>query len=86
MLDSEIEQLPDLAGYLKVASSPEWWKVRLPVERAVSTSASATSAAGTSVVPGLQARALRAWNALRGRWVESAPDAAHPVAREAEPD
>ncbi len=86
VLDSEIEQLPDLAGYLKVASSPEWWKVRLPVERAVSTSASATSAAGTSVVPGLQARALRAWNALRGRWVESAPDAAHPVAREAEPD
>ena len=28
-LPSEIEQLPDLSGYLKIASRPEWWKIRL---------------------------------------------------------
>ena len=27
VLDSEIEQLPDLKGYLKFASSPEWRRV-----------------------------------------------------------
>jgi type IV secretory pathway TraG/TraD family ATPase VirD4 len=29
VLPSEIEQLPDLQGYLKLASTPEWWNVRL---------------------------------------------------------
>ena len=29
VLPSQIEQLPDLAGYLKHASSPEWQRVRL---------------------------------------------------------
>jgi hypothetical protein len=29
-MGSEIEQLPDLAGYLKLASSPAWLRVRLP--------------------------------------------------------
>ena len=29
VLASEIEQLPDLAGYLKLSSSPEWVQVRL---------------------------------------------------------
>jgi hypothetical protein len=29
VLDSEIEQLPDLKGYLKFASSPEWRRVAL---------------------------------------------------------
>jgi hypothetical protein len=29
VLDSQIEQLPDLAGYLKIASRPEWRCVRL---------------------------------------------------------
>jgi hypothetical protein len=29
VLDSEIEQLPDLKGYLKFASSPEWRRVEL---------------------------------------------------------
>jgi type IV secretory pathway TraG/TraD family ATPase VirD4 len=29
VLPSQIEQLPDLAGYLKVASRPEWLRVRL---------------------------------------------------------
>jgi type IV secretory pathway TraG/TraD family ATPase VirD4 len=30
VLASELEQLPDLRGYLKTASSPTWWKVNLP--------------------------------------------------------
>lgn len=29
VLASEIEQLPDLAGFLKTASAPQWWRVRL---------------------------------------------------------
>jgi type IV secretory pathway TraG/TraD family ATPase VirD4 len=29
VLDSEIEQLPDLNGYLKFASSPNWYRVHL---------------------------------------------------------
>jgi len=32
VLASELEQLPDLTGYLKTASSPVWLKVRLPRE------------------------------------------------------
>jgi hypothetical protein len=31
VMDSQIEQLPDLAGYLKFASEPHWQRVRLPV-------------------------------------------------------
>jgi len=30
VLSSEIEQLPDLKGYLKLVSSPAWMKVSLP--------------------------------------------------------
>jgi type IV secretory pathway TraG/TraD family ATPase VirD4 len=33
VLASELEQLPDLTGYLKTASSAAWLKVRLPHER-----------------------------------------------------
>jgi len=33
VMDSEIEQLPDLCGYLKFASRPEWLAVRLQPER-----------------------------------------------------
>lgn len=29
VLPSELEQLPDLTGYLKTASSPAWLRVRL---------------------------------------------------------
>jgi hypothetical protein len=31
VLPSEIEQLPDLQGYLKFASTPEWRRVKLRV-------------------------------------------------------
>jgi type IV secretory pathway TraG/TraD family ATPase VirD4 len=33
VLPSEIEQLPDLAGYLKLASSPSWRRVQIPLPR-----------------------------------------------------
>jgi type IV secretory pathway TraG/TraD family ATPase VirD4 len=29
VMASEIEQLPDLSGFLKIASRPEWWKVNI---------------------------------------------------------
>ena len=29
VLPAEIEQLPDLSGYLKIASRPEWMKVKV---------------------------------------------------------
>lgn len=32
VMASEIEQLPDLQGFLKLASSPEWWRVRLATQ------------------------------------------------------
>jgi Type IV secretion-system coupling protein DNA-binding domain len=34
VLPSQVEQLPDLAGYLKYASDPQWQQVRLDAERA----------------------------------------------------
>ena len=34
VLDSEIEQLPDLSGYLKFASIPDWYRVRLARDNA----------------------------------------------------
>jgi hypothetical protein len=34
VLPSQVEQLPDLAGYLKYASDPNWQRVRLDARRA----------------------------------------------------
>ena len=34
VLPSQIEQLPDLAGYLKYASDPQWQRVRLDARQA----------------------------------------------------
>jgi type IV secretory pathway TraG/TraD family ATPase VirD4 len=34
VLPSQVEQLPDLAGFLKYASDPEWQRVRLDAKRA----------------------------------------------------
>jgi hypothetical protein len=31
VLASEIEQLPDRAAFLKIASQPAWWRVSFPV-------------------------------------------------------
>jgi hypothetical protein len=33
VMPSQIEQLPDLAGYLKIASDPRWHQVRLDALR-----------------------------------------------------
>jgi hypothetical protein len=41
VLDSEVEQLPDLAGFLKFASVPEWYRVRLQPEPSVHREAEA---------------------------------------------
>lgn len=38
VMASEIEQLPDLAGYLKLASRPQWMQVALPLFAATQTS------------------------------------------------
>ena len=51
VLDSEIEQLPDLRGYLKLASDPRWRRVALSPPQAVAT-------------PGT---ARRLWEALKSR-------------------
>ena len=51
VLDSEIEQLPDLRGYLKLASDPRWRRVALAPPQAVAT-------------PGT---ARRLWEALKSR-------------------
>ena len=34
VLPSQVEQLPDLSGYLKIASDPKWLSVRLDAKRA----------------------------------------------------
>ena len=70
VLDSEIEQLPDLAGYLKFASVPEWYRVKLARTKAVNRMADPVQAQPAPGVDGaelatLRARARRAWHALR---------------------
>ena len=54
VLPSQVEQLPDLTGYLKYASAPEWQKIRLDARNAWSAAAGAAhptapEAATTSV-------------------------------------
>jgi hypothetical protein len=44
VMDSEIEQLPDLAGYLKFASRGSWRRVTLRRQQAVDTGSKATPA------------------------------------------
>jgi len=56
VLDSEIEQLPDLKGYLKLASSPQWQRVVLTPPGAV-LAGDATS--------GLRINAKKMWAAFR---------------------
>jgi hypothetical protein len=56
VLDSEIEQLPDLKGYLKLASSPEWRRVAL---------APPASAQADGVASRARAEARRNWEASK---------------------
>jgi type IV secretory pathway TraG/TraD family ATPase VirD4 len=70
LLPSEIEQLPDLAGLLKVASRPEWLRV------ALEHGAQRSSTAGASHA---QAEAKRSW--MRWRAHPKSPDCeAHELA------
>lgn len=48
VLPSQVEQLPDLAGYLKCASDPRWLRVRLDAKHAWQQRRSGNGAAGTS--------------------------------------
>jgi len=57
VLDSEIEQLPDLKGYLKLASSPQWQRVVLTPPGAA-LAGDATSS--------LRINAKKMWAAFRG--------------------
>ena len=61
VLAAQIEQLPDLTGYAKHASDPEWRKVRLEVQRAwtrhrAHVDTSASKSAGVDSVPALEVR------------------------------
>jgi len=58
VLDSEIEQLPDLKGYLKFASTPEWRRVAL----APPASAQAEEAASHA-----RAEARQAWDTAKSK-------------------
>jgi hypothetical protein len=46
VLPSEVEQLPDLAGYLKYASDPQWQRVRLDARQAWQQHRADAAAAG----------------------------------------
>jgi Type IV secretion-system coupling protein DNA-binding domain len=60
VMDSEIERLPDLAGFLKLASSPDWRRVtlRLPAH-ARGIEAETVAQAGASRRPGRAAEQMR---------------------------
>ena len=58
VLDSEIEQLADLRGYLKFASSPQWRRVALAPLEAILDEGSATNTRGA---------ARKAWEAFRAK-------------------
>jgi hypothetical protein len=60
VLPAEIEQLPDLAGYLKFASSPVWQRVRLSPAAERNASAAAAPAPATAAAP-LPAAARHFW-------------------------
>jgi type IV secretory pathway TraG/TraD family ATPase VirD4 len=72
LLPSEIEQLPDLAGLLKVASRPEWLRV------ALEHSAQRSSTAGASHA---QAEAKRSWMRWRAQPESRVCTAAQELAR-----
>ena len=69
VLDSEIEQLPDLRGFLKLASSPRWLRVKLTPPDATRSSESTQS---DSALDKLRDVARKAWAAVRDRGSEIA--------------
>jgi Type IV secretion-system coupling protein DNA-binding domain len=78
VMDSQIEQLPDLSGYLKFASVPNWQRVALLVSgdgsrAGAEASAAAGSGSGPGAGPGPEARnSWRQWRA------NNASEARHP--------
>jgi hypothetical protein len=58
VLDSEIEQLPDLRGYLKLASDPCWRRIALSPHQAVATRDETATVSG---------HARKLWEALKSR-------------------
>jgi hypothetical protein len=75
VMGSEIEQLPDLAGYLKLASSPAWWRVGLQPAAAVRGSASSRAGPawpGASAVGHMRSAAAGA-GAIRSAGVAAGP-------------
>jgi type IV secretory pathway TraG/TraD family ATPase VirD4 len=56
VLPSQVEQLPDLTGYLKFASDPEWQKVRLDARNAWAASSGARREAQNEAAPSLLRR------------------------------
>ena len=51
VLPSQIEQLPDLTGYLKHASDPQWLRVQVGRQGRVATGSSSTDASGAAHGP-----------------------------------
>jgi type IV secretory pathway TraG/TraD family ATPase VirD4 len=68
LLPSEIEQLPDLAGFLKVASRPEWLRVSL---------AHAAIGSAAPSIARVQAEAKRNWTHWRGDQQDAARESQH---------
>jgi type IV secretory pathway TraG/TraD family ATPase VirD4 len=67
VLDSEIEQLPDLNGYLKFASVPNWYRVRLtPEASTVLTHGRDASGGARSGVTGTRAEERQTGGHVRG--------------------
>ena len=70
VLDSEIEQLPDLKGFLKLASSPQWRRVSLLLHEAIRTG---------EAVANLRDAAKRIWETVRNWAAENAQQSADPT-------
>jgi hypothetical protein len=60
VMDSEIERLPDLAGYLKLASRPDWLRVTLHLPQPTHRNGRATVAQAPAE-PGLSREAQASW-------------------------
>jgi type IV secretory pathway TraG/TraD family ATPase VirD4 len=77
VLDSEIEQLPDLKGYLKLASTPAWRRVTLNL---------AEAARGSEVMSSVGQSARRIWEAFRAphhrSGAEARPERGHEGTRD----
>ena len=83
VLDSQIEQLPDREGYLKLSSSPQWLRVSLPLVPQVNRPSTAVSAAvATHITSTAQASAAarEAWLAQRAAACSATAPVAAPTA------